>query len=131
MSVNKVILVGHLGRDPEVRYSPSGAPVCTFSVATTERWKDKSGEQKELTQWTNIVAWNKLAEIAGEHLRKGSQLYLEGRLQTREYTDKQGVKKYVTEVIADTIRFLGGGARGQQQQGQEHGQGYQQEDNGL
>ena len=107
-SVNKVILVGNLGADPEVRYTPSGAAVANFSVATTETWKDKSsGEKKEQTEWHKIVAWRRLGEICGEYLRKGSQVYIEGSLQTRSWEDKEGVKRYTTEVVAYKMQMLG------------------------
>ena len=107
-SVNKVIIVGNLGRDPETRYMPNGDAVTNVAVATTESWKDKnSGEKKELTEWHRITFYRKLAEIAGQYLKKGSQVYVEGRLQTRKWTDKDGVEKYTTEIIADTMQMLG------------------------
>lgn len=107
-SVNKVIIVGNLGRDPEIRYMPSGDAVCTIAVATTDSWKDKtSGEKKEQTEWHRISAFGKLAEIMGQYLKKGSQVYIEGSLRTRKYTDKDGVEKYSTEIRADTMQMLG------------------------
>ena len=107
-SVNKVIIVGNLGRDPETRYMPNGDAVTNVAVATTESWKDKnSGEKKELTEWHRITFYRKLAEIAGQYLKKGSQGYVEGRLQTRKWTDKDGIEKYTTEIIADTMQMLG------------------------
>lgn len=107
-SVNKVILVGNLGRDPETRYMPNGDAVTNIAVATTESWKDKNtGEKKELTEWHRITFYRKLAEIAGQYLKKGSQVYVEGRLQTRQYTDKDGVERYTTEIIADMMQMLG------------------------
>ncbi len=107
--INKVIIVGNLGRDPEVSYIPSGAAVAKFSVATSETWKDKnSGEKKERTEWHRIVAWDKLGEICGKYLAKGRQVYVEGKLQTRSYEDKEGVKRYVTEIVAQDVQFLGG-----------------------
>ncbi|HYD59727.1 MAG TPA: single-stranded DNA-binding protein [Noviherbaspirillum sp.] len=107
-SVNKVIIVGNLGRDPETRYMPNGDAVTNIAVATTESWKDKnSGEKKELTEWHRITFYRKLAEIAGQYLKKGSQVYVEGRLQTRKWTDKDGVERYTTEIIADTMQMLG------------------------
>ncbi|RJF99686.1 single-stranded DNA-binding protein [Noviherbaspirillum saxi] len=107
-SVNKVIIVGNLGRDPETRYMPNGDAVTNIAVATTESWKDKnSGEKKELTEWHRITFYRKLAEIAGQYLKKGSQIYVEGRLQTRKWTDKDGVERYTTEIIADTMQMLG------------------------
>ncbi|HEY2934338.1 MAG TPA: single-stranded DNA-binding protein [Acidobacteriota bacterium] len=111
-SVNKVILVGRLGRDPEVRYTPSGAPVANFSVATDEVWKDKSGERQQRTEWHNIVVWNKLAEICGQYLTKGKLVYLEGRIQTREYDDRDGNKRRITEVIVSDMVMLGSKAEG-------------------
>jgi single-strand DNA-binding protein len=108
-SVNKVIIVGNLGRDPETRYMPNGEAVTNIAVATTESWKDKnSGEKKEQTEWHRITFYRKLAEIAGQYLKKGSSVYVEGRLQTRKWTDKDGVEKYTTEIIADTMQMLGG-----------------------
>jgi single-strand DNA-binding protein len=107
-SVNKVIIVGNLGRDPETRYMPNGEAVTNIAVATTESWKDKgSGEKKELTEWHRITFYRKLAEVAGQYLKKGSQIYVEGRLQTRKWTDKEGVERYTTEIIADTMQMLG------------------------
>ena len=108
-SVNKVIIVGNLGRDPETRYLPSGEAVTNISVATTETWKDKaSGEKKEATEWHRISFFGKLAEIAGEYLKKGRSVYVEGRLQTREWQDKEGQKRQTTEIVANTVQFLGG-----------------------
>jgi single-strand DNA-binding protein len=112
-SVNKVILIGNLGKDPELRYTSSGVAVATFSVATNESWKDTEGNTQERTQWHNVVAWRKLAEICGEYLKKGGQLYLEGRLQYRNYDDKNGVKRYVTEIVMDEMVMLGGRGGGQ------------------
>ncbi len=106
-SVNKVILVGNLGRDPEVRYMPNGEAVCNFSIATTENWKDKSGVKQEKTEWHNIVMYRRLAEIAGEYLKKGRPVYVEGRLQTRKW-EKDGVTRYSTEIIGDQMQMLGG-----------------------
>lgn len=106
-SVNKVMLIGNLGRDPEIRYTPSGAAVANFTMATTERWNDPSGEKKERTEWHRIVVWGKQAEIAAEYLRKGRQVYIEGSLQTREWTDRDGNKRYTTEVRAQRLQLLG------------------------
>ncbi|MDE2259961.1 MAG: single-stranded DNA-binding protein [Betaproteobacteria bacterium] len=106
-SVNKVILVGNLGRDPEVRYMPDGAAITNISVATTDTWKDKAGEKQERTEWHRVAFFGKLAEIAGEYLKKGSQVYLEGRLQTRKWQDKDGQDKYTTEIVADRMQMLG------------------------
>src|SRR5262245_26865504 len=112
-SVNKVILVGNLGKDPEVKYTPSGVPVAKFSLATNERYKDKGGEWQERTEWHNIVAWQRLAEIVGEYVKKGSKIYVEGRLQTSSWEDKQsGEKKYRTEIIAQDLVLLGGRGEG-------------------
>jgi single-strand DNA-binding protein len=122
MSVNKVILVGRLGQNPEVRYTPSGAAVANFSVATNESWMDKSGQKQEKTEWHKVVVWGKIAELCGKYLSKGRQCYLEGRLQTREWTDKDGHKKYTTEIQAQTVQFLGGA-----QAGADNGQGQQQQ----
>lgn len=107
-SVNKVILVGNLGRDPEVRYMPNGEAVANFSIATTDSWKDKSGAKQERTEWHNIVMYRKLAEIAGEYLKKGRPVYIEGRLQTRKWQTKEGQDRYTTEIIAETMQMLGG-----------------------
>jgi single-strand DNA-binding protein len=107
-SVNKVILIGNLGRDPEVRYMPNGEAVCNFSIATTDSWKDKSGAKQERTEWHNIVMYRKLAEIAGEYLKKGRPVYVEGRLQTRKWQTKEGQDRYTTEIIADQMQMLGG-----------------------
>ena len=107
MSVNKVILVGNLGKDPELRYTPSGTAVCTFSLATTDRFKNKQGEQQERTEWHNIVVWAGLAEICGKYLTKGKQVYLEGRIQNRSYDDRDGNKRYITEVVVSEMQMLG------------------------
>jgi len=107
-SVNKVILVGNLGRDPEVRYTASGTAVANFPIATSDRWTDQaSGERKERTEWHRIVVWGKSAEIAGQYLKKGKQVYVEGSLQTREWTDREGQKRYTTEVRSQTFQMLG------------------------
>lgn len=108
-SVNKVILVGNLGRDPEVRYSPDGAAICNLSLATTSSWKDKSsGEKREETEWHRVVMYNRLAEIAGEYLKKGRSVYIEGRLKTRKWQDKDtGADRYSTEIVADQMQMLG------------------------
>ena len=107
-SVNKVILMGNLGKDPEVRFMPNGDAVCNFSIATTDSWKDKSGERQEKTEWHNIVIYRRLAEIAGEYLKKGRPVYIEGRLQTRKWQTKEGQDRYTTEIIADSMQMLGG-----------------------
>lgn len=106
--VNKVILVGNLGADPEVRFTPGGQAVANFRIATSDSWTDKSGQKQERTEWHRIVVWGKLAELCGEYLKKGRQCFIEGRLQTREWTDKEGKKNYTTEVVANSVVFLGG-----------------------
>lgn len=111
-SVNKLILVGNLGRDAELRYTPGGAPVSTFSLATTEVWNDKGGQRQEKTEWHRITVWGKTAESLQEYLIKGKQVYVEGRIQYREWTDKEGVKRTTAEVRADRIVLLGGGGGG-------------------
>lgn len=112
--INKVILIGNLGQDPEVRYMPNGGAVCNITVATSETWKDKNtGEQQERTEWHRVVMFRRLAEIAGEYLKKGSKVYLEGKLQTRKWQDQQGQDRYTTEVVADEMQMLdsrGGGS---------------------
>ena len=107
-SVNKIILVGNLGKDPEVRYLPDGGQITNISVATTESWKDKSGAKQEKVEWHRVSFFGKLAEIAGEYLAKGSQVYIEGRIQTRKWQDKDGQDKYTTEIVADRMQMLGG-----------------------
>ena len=111
-SVNKVILLGNLGRDPETRYTTGGEAVTNLRIATSEQWKDKSGEKQERTEWHSVVLFGRQAEVAGEYLKKGRSVYIEGRLQTRKYTDKEGVEKYSTEVVADRMQLIGG-ARGE------------------
>ena len=108
-SINKVILIGNLGRDPEVRYSANGSAICNVTIATSRNWKDKtSGEKMEETEWHRVVFYDRLAEIAGEYLKKGRSCYVEGRLKTRKWQDKDGVEKYTTEIIADNMQLLGG-----------------------
>jgi len=129
-SVNKVILIGNLGRDPETRYMPEGGAITNISIATTEKWKDKTGDMQEKTEWHRVAFFGKLAEIAGEYLKKGSQVYVEGRLQTRKWQDKDGQDKYTTEIVANVMQMLGsrqgmgggdrdagGGAGGERPQG--------------
>lgn len=112
--LNKVQIIGHLGRDPETRYLPSGDAVTNFSVATTEKWRDKqTGEQKEATEWHNVSTFGKLAEICSQYLHKGSQVYVEGSLRTRKYTDRDGVERYSTGIKADTMKMLGGRQEGE------------------
>ncbi len=109
-SLNKCMLIGNLGKDPELRYTSSGVAVATFSLATSDSWKDQEGNQQERTEWHNIVAWRKLAEICGEWLKKGKKVYIEGRIQTRSYDDKNtGQKRYITEIVADSLIMLDGG----------------------
>ena len=126
MSLNKVMLIGNVGRDPEIRYlegnsQGGGTKVATFTLATTERYRDRNGELRENTEWHNIVAWRQTADVVERFVKKGTQLYIEGRLRTRSYTDQQGIKKYTTEINADNLQLLG---RRQDEQGQ--GGGYQQ-----
>ena len=109
MSVNKVILVGHLGKDPEVRFTNSGSAVARLSVATSEVWNDRDGNRQERTEWHNVVVWGKQGEHCGQYLAKGRQVYVEGSIRTRSYDDKSGNKRYVTEVVAQRVQFLGGG----------------------
>jgi single-strand DNA-binding protein len=111
-SVNKVILVGNLGRDAELRYTPGGAPVATLNLATTEVWNDKGGQRQEKTEWHRVVLWGKTAESLNEYLVKGKQIYVEGRLQTRQWDDKDGNKRYTTEIRGDRVVLLGGGGGG-------------------
>ena len=141
-SINKVILVGNLGQDPEVKYMPSGGAVTNISIATTDTWKDKAtGEKKENTEWHRVVFFNRLAEIVGEYLRKGSQVYIEGNLRTRKWQDQNGVDKYTTEIVAREMQMLGGRAGGSSdfapsqqsqkpQQQAQGGGGYQQQQQG-
>lgn len=110
MSVNKVILLGRLGQDPELKYTPGGSAVCNFSLATTEAWTDKQGQKQEKTEWHRVVVWGKLAELCNQYLAKGRQAFLEGRLQTRSWDDKDGNKRYTTEILASTVQFIGGAA---------------------
>lgn len=114
-SVNKVILIGNLGADPETRYMPNGDAVCNIRVATTESWKDKqSGDKKEITEWHRVVFYRKLAEIAGQYLKKGAPIYIEGALKTRKWQNKAGQDRYTTEIVADTMQMLGGKREGEQ-----------------
>jgi len=106
-ALNKVMLIGNLGRDPELRFTPSGRAVANFSIATTERWKDKEGKDQERTDWHNIVLWGRQAEISKDYLRKGKQIYLEGRIQTRTYDDKDGNKRWITEIVGQRFLMLG------------------------
>ena len=116
-SLNKVMLIGNLGKDPELRFMSSGVPVATFTMATNESWKDQEGNLQERTEWHNIVAWRKLAEICGEWLKKGKKVYIEGRIQTRSYDDKNtGAKKYMTEIVADSMIMLDGKSAGAPQE---------------
>ena len=112
MSLNKVLLIGNLGRDPEVRFTPGGKAVARFSIATSETWSDQEGQKQERTEWHNIVVWGKQAESCGQYLSKGRQVFIEGQIRSRQYDDKEGVKKYITEVNAQRVQFLGGGAGG-------------------
>jgi len=114
--LNKVQVIGHLGGDPETKYSQAGTAVTSFSVATTERWKNQAGEQQERTEWHRVTAFGKLGEICGEYLRKGGQVYVEGKLQTDKWTDSDGVDRYTTKIIASEMRMLGGKRDGEPQQ---------------
>lgn len=107
-SVNKAILIGNLGRDPEIRYTPSGQAVASFTIATSEKWRDKDGQMQERTDWHNIVCWGRQAELANQYLKKGRPVYLEGRIQNRSYDDKEGNKKYISEIVVQRLQFLGG-----------------------
>ena len=126
--INKVILVGNLGKDPEVRYMPSGGAVTNVTIATSEQWSDKqSGQKQERTEWHNVVFFNRLAEIAGEYLKKGAQVYVEGSLRTRKWQDKNGNDRYTTEIVADQMQMLGGRSdSGAQQGGQQYAAPQQQ-----
>jgi single-strand DNA-binding protein len=110
--INKVILIGRLGANPEIRYTSGGQGVANFNLATSENWTDKGGQKQERTEWHRIVAWGKLAELANQYLQKGRQVYVEGRLQTRSWEDKEGQKRYTTEIVANTIQFLGSAGAG-------------------
>jgi single-strand DNA-binding protein len=112
MSLNRVLLIGNLGRDPEVRFTPSGRAVARFPLATSEVWTDQEGQRQERTEWHNVVVWGKQAESCGQYLAKGRQVFVEGSIRTRQYDDKDGNKRYITEVIAQRVQFLGGGSRG-------------------
>lgn len=116
--LNKVILIGRLGRDPEVRYMPNGEAVCNFSVATSESWKDSNGQKQERSEWHNVTMYRKLAEIAGQYLTKGSQVYLEGKIQSRKYQGKDGIERTAYEIIANEMKMLGGGNDSGQQSNQ-------------
>ena len=112
MSLNKVLLIGNLGKDPEVRFTPSGKAVARFSIATSETWNDQDGQKQERTEWHNIVVWGKQGESCGQYLSKGRQVFIEGQIRNRQYDDKDGNKKYITEITAMRVQFLGGGAGG-------------------
>ena len=116
-SVNKVILIGNLGADPEVRYTQGGTSVCSLRIATTETWTDKDGQKQEKTEWHRVTVWGRDAENCGQYLAKGRLVYVEGRIETRKYQDKDGSDRYVTEIVAQTVRFLGGGGGEERQEG--------------
>lgn len=118
-SVNKAILIGNLGRDPEIRYTPSGQAVTSFSIATTDKWRDKEGQMQERTDWHNIVCWGRQAEIANEYLKKGRPVYIEGRIQNRSYNDKDGNKRYISEIVTQRLQLLGARPEGAQEPPQE------------
>lgn len=128
--VNKVILIGNLGADPEVRFTPGGQAVANFRIATSESWNDKNGQKQERTEWHRIVVWGKLAELCGEYLKKGRQCFVEGRLQTREWMDKENKKNYTTEVVATSVTFLGGRDAGEGYSGGSGGGGRRQQQGG-
>ncbi len=130
MSINKVILIGRLGQDPELKYTPSGSAVCNFSMATSESWTDKQGQKQERTEWHRIVVWGKLAELCNQYLSKGRQAFIEGALQTRQWEDNNGQKRYTTEINAKNVQFLGG-QQGASQSGQGQGQQYDQQGPGY
>lgn len=119
MSVNKVIILGRLGQDPELKYTPGGMAVCNFTLATSESWTDKSGQKQERTEWHRVVVWGKLAELCNQYLSKGRQAFVEGSLQTRSWDDKSGQKRYTTEINASTVQFIGGASAGQHSQDDE------------
>lgn len=121
MSLNKVILIGRLGKEPTIRFMPNGEAVCNFSVATSESWKDQSGQRQERIEWHNITMYRRLAEIAGQYLKKGSQVYLEGKIQSRKYTDKNGAERTAYDIIANEMKMLGGGSDGKQAQQAQNG----------
>ena len=123
IGVNKVILIGNLGKDPELRYTPGGQAVATFSLATTERWNDRNGQRQDRTEWHNIVAWGKLGELVNQYLKKGRSAYIEGRITTRSWDDKDGNKRYKTEIVANQIQFLGasGQSAGEMESVPDHG----------
>nr|DAU92864.1 MAG TPA: Single strand binding protein [Caudoviricetes sp.] len=116
MSLNKVILIGRLGQEPTIRFMPNGEAVCNFSVATSEAWNDRNGQHQEKTEWHNITMYRRLAEIAGQYLKKGSQVYLEGKIQSRKYQGKDGIERTAYDIIANEMKMLGGGSDGQQAQ---------------
>lgn len=126
MSINKVILIGRLGQDPELKYTPSGSAVCNFSMATSESWTDKSGQKQEKTEWHRIVVWGKLSELCNQYLAKGRQCFVEGSLQTRSWEDQNGNKKYTTEINARNVQFLGGQANAGMGAGNQNMNGGQQ-----
>jgi single-strand DNA-binding protein len=130
-TVNKVILVGRLGADPELKYTPSGRAIANFSMATNESWKDRDGNPQEKTEWHRVTAWGKLAEIIGEWLKKGSSVYIEGKLQTRSYDDSNGVKRYITEVVAGSLEMLGNGRKEENQYSEEPESGIPPEEDDL
>lgn len=120
--LNKVTLIGRLGKDPEVRYMPNGEAVCNFSVATSESWKDNNGQKQERTEWHNITMYRRIAEISGQYLKKGSQVYLEGRIQSRKYQGKDGIERTAYDIIANEMKMLGGGNSEQQAQSAQNGE---------
>lgn len=128
MSVNKVIILGRLGKDPELKYTPTGMAVCNLTLATSESWADKSGQKQERTEWHRVVVWGKLAELCNQYLTKGRQAFIEGALQTRSWDDKNGQKQYMTEIVAKTVQFIGGASTGATKEG---GAGYSRENSSM
>jgi single-strand DNA-binding protein len=131
MSLNKVMVLGRLGQDPELKYTPSGTGVCNFSVATSENWNDKNGQKQERTEWHRIVVWGKLGELCNQYLAKGRQAFVEGRLQTRSWDDKNGQKKYTTEIVATSVQFIGGASDRSQASDSGFDQSQSNSDNGM
>ena len=123
MSLNKVLLIGNLGKDPEVRFTPSGRAVAKFPLATSEVWNDQDGQRQERTEWHNIVVWGKQGETCGQYLAKGRQVFVEGAVRSRQYDDKEGNRRYITEIVAQRVQFLGGGGRGAAAEGPRSGGG--------
>lgn len=131
MSVNKVIILGRLGQDPELKYTPGGMAVCNFTIATSESWADKAGQKQERTEWHRVVVWGKLGELCNQYLSKGRQAYIEGSLQTRSWDDKNGQKRYTTEVLAKTVQFIGSNTNASASEGRANNQQAPAYDEGI